>query len=180
MIFKCSSALFFLSVSCALFLTSCNSSKESASDKALSSIVGVYDVSRDHGQDGIDEWYLEIDSEGYISDYDYQGDSFDNSSNCYSISQNWGQFIYLSGNEFRYVYFSDVEMNSNVIITVVDGGGISIVNKKYSDSNETLGKKTSLVKSDFLAAECTTGFSDARVNREVLEKHKNRWSVLIM
>jgi hypothetical protein len=180
MINKYSSPFLALSLTCALFLPSCGSNKESGSATALSLIAGVYDDSVDHQEEGIDELYLEIDSRGYLSSYDYLGDSFDNYLNCYYIEQNWGQLIHLSENTFRYIsYYEAVETSYNVIVTVAEGGDLTITNEEYPDVNSTV-TKTSLIKSDFLSAECREGSSGTRTNGEILEKHKENSLTQIM
>ena len=114
----------------------------------LASIVGIYDWSLDFGVDGFDEYYVGIDSEGYITDYDYQGDTYDSGANCYNIDSNYDQLTHVSGNAFSSLMLGDVNITGN------EGGGITLFISGSPEYDIILGQKTSLFHSDFLAAEC--------------------------
>lgn len=52
-------------------------------EPTLEEISGVWDYSSDHGEYGIDEFYLVVNTSGELFHYDYLGDSYDNLENCY-------------------------------------------------------------------------------------------------
>lgn len=160
-------------VSCALVLTSCQPKKDSdtggsgkISVTGLSSIVGIYDWSDDYGVDGIDEWYLEIDSDGYISDYDYQGDSYDLGDNCYDIDFDYEKLTHISGNTFSSINAGTVTVTSN------GGGGITLASSEFPGDDIILGEKTTLVSSDLLAANCINFTAAPQRSSKLLNRGK--------
>lgn len=116
----------------------------------LASIVGVYEWF-DYYPDGfIDEWYLGIDDQGYVSDYDYLGDSFDNIANCYVIDRDWLRFVHISGNRFSTTFDGD---DLGDVFIEVDQGGLLITS--LDGEQLAIGPKVDIAVSDFEAAECT-------------------------
>lgn len=130
------------------FLTAaCNDEGGSASVDGLSSIVGIYDWSDTYDGGVVDEWYIGIDAEGNVSDYDYNGDSFDMGSNCYYIDRDWEQLTHVSGSTFNTQNFGEVTVTKNssgLTITAKDDGELLIVT----------GEKVTMSESDFEAADC--------------------------
>lgn len=66
----------------------------------VESLEGVWDDTDDHGADGEDEKYIVIDKSGYVSYYDYAGDTFDEWGNCYWISEKSAQLTHISANRY--------------------------------------------------------------------------------
>ncbi|EAR09876.1 hypothetical protein MED297_05989 [Reinekea sp. MED297] len=95
----------------------------------------------------IDEWYIGIDKDGYVSDYDYRGDAVDQEDNCYVINLNWDRFTHLSGNRFT----SEVAGNFTLIKTE---DGMTLEFDDASINSEDIGQKTNLNHSDLVAADC--------------------------
>jgi hypothetical protein len=112
----------------------------------LASIVGVY-MWFDYYPGGIvDEWYLGIDDQGFVSDYDYLGDSFDNFANCYLIDRDWERFGHISGNRFSTIFLG-------IVFIEFDLGGLLITS--WDGLQLAVGPKVDIDVSDFEAAECT-------------------------
>lgn len=135
----------FKEAECLLVTTTASSS----TDTGNGSIVGIYDMSVDYGVDGVDEVYLEIDLEGYISFYDYKGDSYDLLGNCYMIDSNIDQWIHISGNTFS--------SNESGTITITENseGGIVFASSDYPGEDQVGYEANNLTISDFQAAECS-------------------------
>lgn len=113
----------------------------------LADIVGTYDWSDEYEGGVTDEWYLTIDGSGNISDYDYQGDDYDQGSNCYVIDRDWEQLGHISANRFSTQSLGEVTtevvLDNLVIIPVYDTENYFIIGPEVSRS-----------KSDMTAAEC--------------------------
>ena len=123
----------------------------SSSVTVLSSIVGVYDWS-DFYQDGtIDEWYLAIAPDGWISDYDYRGDSYDRGRNCYVIDRNWERLAHLGDNRFVFlngdIIKADFFSGSLVFTPVSTESGVA-------PPLVAVGPRVEINVSSFEAAEC--------------------------
>jgi hypothetical protein len=68
-----------------LILPACGGGDGNGGDGSIpSSIVGVWDVSSQQGQE-VDEMYTVIRANGTGADYDYMGDSFDQGANYYAV-----------------------------------------------------------------------------------------------
>lgn len=116
----------------------------------LASIVGVYEWFDYYPGGIVDEWYLGINDQGYVSDYDYLGDSFDNTANCYVIDRDWARFMHISGNRFSTTFLGDEQGD---VFIEFDQGGLLITS---SDGEQlSVGPKVNIAVSDFEAAECT-------------------------
>lgn len=148
-----------LAISVSMLLTACNDeSEDSVKVTGLSSIVGVYDWSDTYDDGSVDEWYLAIDADGYISDYDYQGDSFDLGENCYYIDRNWDRLTHIEGNKFSVSedgHYSNYVVDLEVSFRFV-GGKLTVdyVDDEDGPTTITIGKKTNRSTSDFEALEC--------------------------
>jgi hypothetical protein len=116
----------------------------------LASIAGVYE-SFDHYPGGVvDEWYLGIDDQGFVTTYDYMGDSFDNIANCYDIDRDWFRFVHISGNLFSAIFDGD---DLGDVFIEFDQGGLLITS--LDGEQLAIGPKVDIAVSDFEAAECT-------------------------
>lgn len=114
----------------------------------LASIVGVYEWFDEYPGGLVDEWYFAIDAQGYVSDYDYMGDSYDNLGNCYVIDRDWEQLVYVSENRF-----STVVAGEDLFIEIQDGG-LLITPVDGSSEPEYIGPKVDIDVSSFETAEC--------------------------
>ncbi len=124
----------------------------------IASIVGVYEWFDEYPGGLLDEWYFAIDAQGYVSDYDYMGDSYDNLGNCYVIDRDWEQLVHVSENRFSTVNMGDVYIeiqDGGLLITPVDG----------SSEPEYIGPKVDIDVSSFEAAECNSNSSTSFSNR---------------
>jgi hypothetical protein len=156
-----------LLISFALALTSCSSSTGDSTTKGLASIVGIYEGSDDYGVRGIDEWYLEIDSEGYLTTYDYLGDSFDLGANCYWIFLKFDQLTHISGNVYSSLGLGTVTIFNN------SKGGITMSTTEYPDNDIVLSEITDLLSSDLLAGDCSEDIrSSSPTNNMILKDSK--------
>ena len=72
----------YLAVIFTLVLAGCGSGSDSGKNATLADIVGTWDASEEVGQE-VDELYSIIKADGSITEYDYDGDSFDQGENCY-------------------------------------------------------------------------------------------------
>jgi len=132
-------------------LTGCGGGSSSSNEvTGLSSIVGVYDWSDEYPGGIIDEWYLGIDAQGYVSDYDYMGDSFDNLANCYVIDRNWERLTHISGNRFATLSGVDVLIDFHQ-------GQLRITGQGSAFGSEIIGPRVNIHVSTFEAAECVFG-----------------------
>ena len=144
-----------LLIAASLSIVACNDeggSSGSTSVSGLSSIVGIYDWSDTYEGGIVDEWYIGIDAEGNVSDYDYLGDAYDDYMNCYSIDKNWDQLTHISGNRF----------SSNIVgeVTITkSSSGLTIVPEDENYSSLVTGEKVSMTVSDFEAADCNSANS---------------------
>ena len=117
---------------------------------SLSSIVGVYDWSILDADGTIDEWYLAIAPSGWISDYDYQGDSYNRGRNCYVIERNWERLAHLGDNRFVFLNGDIVKadfFSGSLVFTPVrtEIGAIAPI---------VVGPRVQIDVSTFEAAEC--------------------------
>lgn len=149
-----------LCIAASISLSACNEEggKSSSSVDGLSSIVGVYDLSKKYSDGTVDEWYLGIDSDGYFSVYDYMGDSYDNYMNCYFIRRNWDKLTHVSGNVFTSEVVGEVTVTKS-------SSGLTITPENGSAEQLKTGEKVSLTVSDFEAAECSS--SNSLPNRTI-------------
>lgn len=95
-----------MAASCAI--TACGGGSGSSSP---ASIVGVWDASEDLGNEGFDEFYTVIGSDGSLTDYDYAGDSYDNAGNCYWIYRNYGAIELVEDKIYTVVYYGVSSVN---------------------------------------------------------------------
>ncbi len=105
-------------VSATLALSACNSEEEATGEKvtSLRELSGVYNWSETDDDGEVNEWYLSIDSEGNVSDSDYDGDAMGNGVNCYYTDNDWDQIAHVSDNEF--------ESENNGTFTVLENEGV--------------------------------------------------------
>lgn len=146
MLKRCMSASIAVSL---LFLSGCGSesgnSEGSSTVENLDDIVGVYEDFDTYGG-LIDEYYIVINSDGTIYDYDYMGDAYDNEGNCYDIYQT-DELTHVSGNTF---YSEDLESD---ISFANDGDTLTLTLVIDSVSYTESYDKSSLLISD-LTPEC--------------------------
>ena len=122
-----------------------------SSVSGLSSIVGVYDVSRTYSRE-VDEVYLVIDSQGALSRFDYQGRF---GRNCYRTERNRSSLTHLSGNRFQYEFF-DLEGNKTggeQVFVEFYRGGLGY-RGRGSDNVWLWGPRVNVDVSSLEAAEC--------------------------
>jgi hypothetical protein len=106
-------------VLCGLFaLTACgggggDDNDDFTSDAKIDSLVGVWDNTEDYGTYGKDVSYISIDKNGYLSIYDYAGDTFDEWGNCYWIDEKYAQLTHLSGIQYS---IKDLETSKSGVI----------------------------------------------------------------
>ncbi|WP_419812077.1 hypothetical protein [Bacterioplanoides sp.] len=142
-----------LLLSCISLLTACGggSSDSSSSDLLfptpnIAAFAGIYEDFSNEGE-LIDESYLHIDSDGYLSFYDYAGDAVDDFANCYWIEEKQFQIIeYLGDGSYK---FRDSD-NSEIVY------GLSVSSEKLviTASNGRFDlPRTALTVSD-LTPEC--------------------------
>lgn len=151
-----------------LLLAACNdeggdSNGGNTTVTGLSSLVGVYDWSDSYDDGTVDEWYLGIDSQGYISDYDYFGDSYDMGGNCYYIDKNWEQLTHVSGNVFDTLY------NGEVTITK-SSSMLTVTSNEDSSNLLVAGGKVNIAVSDMEAANCESANSTPERSVRTLER----------
>lgn len=108
---------------------------------SLSQLAGVWDFSEGTN----DVWYIYFDQNGNVSDYDYQGDTFDMGADCYIADVNWGTVIHISGNTFR-LSTSSIEFTA-----VIDGNGALVTT---DPGGKTVFPATTLTVSDFNSKLC--------------------------
>jgi hypothetical protein len=159
---------------CSLFsLTACGGSGDGGSSGGITlgkveSLAGVWDNSEDLGVDGLDESYIAIDKDGYLSVYDFAGDTFDNWGNCYWIEEKFAQITYVNGDRYKIKDLSssdssEVEMtvsNQKLTIKEVD------VDDLDEDGNTTEILTFELEKSSKMTADfkpkCVDSMAQAR------------------
>ncbi len=87
--------------------------------QSLSDVVGVWDAS--YQEDGLtDELYWEIDEDGNMSLFDYDGDSFDAGENCYFVLNDVIQIEYAGSGRFTVVDSDDGDTDE-VEISIANG-----------------------------------------------------------
>ena len=104
----------FLALIMTIFLVGCGSGSE-GTPASLNDIVGVWDDSEYEDQ-VLDEWYYVIQEDGQTFYYDYKGDSYNMSSNCYERSQS-SRLVDLGNGEFNEVYSGDDPSTLNISIS---------------------------------------------------------------
>ncbi|OUS36652.1 hypothetical protein A9R00_11460 [Oleispira antarctica] len=137
----------FIYILFAMMVTACGGSNSDSSNNgnenspgiSLESMVGIWDATSESEGD-IAEIYYSIKENGEWIEYFYQGDSLDNSENCYTTSKYTVE--HLGDNEFE-ITFSEDESNSFNIS--IDGNDLVFIN---SDSTFRFSK-SSLLESDF-------------------------------
>jgi len=72
----------YLSVVLTLLLAGCGSESDSEKNATLKDLVGVWDITEKIEQN-IDEKFFIVEENGHTIDFDYDGDSYNNGSNCY-------------------------------------------------------------------------------------------------
>ncbi len=95
---------------------------------SLAEITGLWDWSDDYGG-CIDEWYLYIAPDGWMSDFDYDGDCFDAGANCYYPDRNWARISHVSGNSFIVNYAT----TSDTFTAAIDSSGALLLTNTGSD-----------------------------------------------
>jgi hypothetical protein len=126
-----------------LALTACGGGGGS-SEKALSkveSLAGVWDDSEDFGRLGIDESYFTLDKDGYISTYDFAGDTFDEWGNCYWIEEKLGQITHLSGDKYS---FKDSETAKVTEIELIYSNQILTIKQPDTEDSDEDGNTTEM------------------------------------
>ena len=78
--------------------------------------VGVWDFSDEEG----DEWYLYIDADGNVSDFDYQGDAVDVGDNCYEVDENRAKFTAAGSGNYNY-HHNFLELDVLVTLSLEEG-----------------------------------------------------------
>lgn len=108
-----------LSITVISILMACSSETEDSSTGAfpiaepmISDMVGVWDASQNDPDFGLDELYFSIGTDGTITNYDYLGDEFDDSEDCYYVGESQtlqevgaGQY-YIEYDEPSFNYYS--------------------------------------------------------------------------
>lgn len=106
-----------LSSSFILVLSACgsdSSSSENDNDVVESEFVGLWDATNII-DDETDLIYLDLAADGTGTEYDYDGDSFDQGDNCYNITQN-AFSLKRDGNSYIYTEAETVVIASVAII----------------------------------------------------------------
>ncbi len=145
-------------------LVGCSSGGSSDSNDSSSQtdqiIVGIWDQTEDFGEFGVDEIYLSIDNDGFATEYDYDGDSFDEGENCYFITRNLYQAV-PSGSNFEITFSGTgesilasaaIEGDELVYTALEDNAELDIVK---GEKNVQGKKTTGLSATDFDNMECT-------------------------
>jgi hypothetical protein len=133
---------------------------------SLDSIVGFYEWHEDHGTDGRDEGYIEIDEYSNVTWYDFQGDSYDNNGNCYVIEEDYFTFDFVDGNTF------DTDLGL-ATISDSDGSGLVIDFDDAAEPDMILGKKRVMFASDFTGLLCETSSDDMSANDQEKQDKKD-------
>ncbi len=117
-------------------LTSCGSDSGggSSSVNSLSDIARVWDWSDNYGNGIVDEYYIHFSESGSVSGYDYDGDNYDQGSDCYYIDRNWDTITHVSGNTFNSSLAGefDASINSDGALVLTQSSGTSDVYPKTS------------------------------------------------
>lgn len=119
-------------------------------DDSLDKLVGVWDATTDEGTEGVDEAYIVIDAEGYLTVYDYAGDSFDREGNCYWIDV-VDQLVPLGNNKYDSDVFTDLKIT-------VSGSKMQVSGKDEGESFSVSYRRSSRTVSD-LIPECSDSFA---------------------
>lgn len=153
-----SSAPFKFSITIALsfFLFACGGSND---DDESNSIAGLWDTSHiDSG--GTDVIYLHISNSGTFTSYDYQGDSADDSDDCYEVDIL--DALKLTEDTYRFTSDTDeydiqlVRDGDNLVATSEDGGIenlAQVTNRSISDLQPICTSENSEQESDIEESE---------------------------
>lgn len=129
-----------------LVMSACGGSSSDGDDNNVGKLAGVWDFTTDEGVEGVDEFYMVIDSEGYISYYDYAGDSYDNYANCYWVDEDIAQLKSLGENRYEWVFFGDSDYSFESIM-IRSGNKLTL--KETDSSDEFVVYSASQQVSDF-------------------------------
>jgi len=157
--------LFSLLVSCGGSSGSNDDSSITTSVNSLDDIVGFWDATIE--VDGLtDEIFFLITDSGLVSVFDYLGDSFDDSDDCYLIAEEILVFTHLNENEFLSESIFD---NSIISFNAFNDGSDLILTDSSGD--ETRLSPTSLnlesIRSmDCLAVTSKPGFESQKQSSE--------------
>jgi hypothetical protein len=141
----------------------------SINKKKIEDVAGIWDYSQNLGNNERDEAYLVIDNNGYLSYYDYAGDTFDDWGNCYWIEKKYAQISHLRANRYHIKYLKGDNSSGEIELTsmrstlrVVEGDP----NDRDQDGNVTETRTLNLPKStktlQDLTPECVDSRADAR------------------
>ena len=125
---------------------------------SASKLVGMWNATTDEGEDGIDENYLAIDSDGFVSLYDYDGDTYDDGENCYWIEEDVAELKALGDDRYRVV--QEGSSDTQILIITVQNNTMTIAEEGDEEDFSTL-TRSSIPVSDF-TPECSDSFEDAR------------------
>lgn len=125
-----------------------------------SKLVGVWDATTDEGVDGVDEYYISIDSEGFVSAFDYAGDSYDDWGDCYWIGIDVAQLSALGNN--RYLS-TPADLEDEEVEMVITVSGNTLTMRGVDDDPEDASNmvRSSRNVSSF-TPRCLDSFEDAR------------------
>lgn len=116
-----------------ILLAGCNEENGVNSANSVNSIddiVGLYDFSSTYANGIIDEYYIQISENGFVTDFDYQGDTYDVGENCYDIGIS-EQLVHQGGGVFYSTLF-EVDQNFEFLdsetlrVTDLEGSGYSM------------------------------------------------------
>lgn len=89
-------------VFCSLFvLTACGGGSSKDDTGKVENLAGIWDASEYWDDGDMDEIYIHIDSDGYLSSYDFAGDTLDNWGNCYWIDEKYAKINHIDGNKYQ-------------------------------------------------------------------------------
>jgi hypothetical protein len=129
-------------------------------------LVGVWNLTEDDENSGVDEAYLSIDKDGYISSYDYAGDTFDDWGNCYWINEKFSKISHISGDRYFIEYFEDAKDSGEFEMNVSDN--TLIVKEQDVDDSDEDGNTNEFLTTDELPKTTKTvaGFTPECVDSE--------------
>lgn len=120
--------------------------------------MGVWDAATDEGVDGVDEYYIAIDSEGFVSTYDYAGDSYDDWGDCYWIGIDVAQLSALGNN--RYLSEDSEDEEEELVITV--SGNTMTIRGVDDDPDDASSMVRSSRNLSSFTPDCVDSFENAR------------------